>query len=1811
MRKKYWLCAAMFLSIALLGSGLLPHLSQMITKGAEVITMKQNTQSDFTYAESFKNYDETDVRYRAQIDLNWKFLQNDTVDASAKDFDDSSWRLLNLPHDWSIEGEYNQSNPCGGSGGFLPTGIGWYRKTLTIPEEWRDGRKVSIAFDGVFTNSTVYVDGVKVGGKEYGWISFSCDITEQIQGKESVTVAVKVDNSVQPAARWYTGSGIYSHVWIVSTEDIHVAENGTYVVTPGDANGVPTGDMNLETLVKNNGAADKDISVRTTVYRKSDNARVAQVTSPTVTVPAGGDFTVTHTAKVENPLLWSNESPNLYYYETEILSGSVVVDDYITEFGFRAVTYDVNGLYLNGKNIELKGVANHWALGAIGAAQPTNIIRYKIQMMLDMGVNCIRTAHNACPPEFYQLCNEMGMMVLDEFSEGERGKTAGDYGTRWFKTYWERDFEYWVRRDRNHPCVVVWSIGNETGSDTDNTGISNMIHQFDTTRPTTGSAIHYGVDIPGANGQSEPASFKQPVSTLPLIATEAPHTHAVRGVYRTQTWFRGRFSETGSGNTIPNLTDSEIFKYDWSSTAAGARIWPSDFDNATSQVSVREHWTRTRDEDWRIGEFRWTGFDYLGEANYVLGGWPYRMFHSGAVDTALFEKEMFYLYQSMWLDEPVLRILPTWTHPTLEDGTEIPVWVYSNCEKVELFLNGTSLGLINRGPVDEREWDSIQFDWLVPYAEGTITAVGYDANGNEVLRDSYTTASSPAAITLENTTGEEMPTDPSWVGQVTITTVDKDGNFYPYGENRAYYYVSGPAYIKAADNGSPTDTESHVNYNRNAFMGLNKVFVSPTQDEGDILFTAASILGEKRQLTSELVYIDVEQIALRGNPTKDAFEIYYTLDGTVPTKASEKYTGAFEVELGTTVKAAVYAAGSDVAMFVMEEAFGENEGMYWAGTGSSETAENVYPVSDAVITGETIQKVPYGYEDVYVDFSGNPGTVEYTVNAPKAGTYHVAVCYNNGSGTTGNAKTLKVLVNDVSIGNHSFFYNGAWGNFWSYHILNVTLKEGENKIKFDSQTTVGPNLKELMVWPADEVYSADEAMLTGDDSCDAYESSFNDVAADVHSGGTVTWTVTDKPSGLYNLFFWYSTPNSGLREVKGAVNGTVAAIWSGQKVSPDYGSTWGYCKTEVSLTPGTNVLTVTAPTGGTLIGAMILEPVKEFTENSYVVDASCVENIRLGASATAPIAVGKDVVSQDTVWDVVTNSDGLLWIVNRANGKLLVSDGESLTLADGETDGNAQWQRTGEAEHYDYIVHTASEKVLAVDAGGNLILDDKDNYEDSNMLTNRAFWYFHTPSQIDFDFAENTPTKKTVDSKPFYVSASGGTGTVTYSLISGPATVDENTGLVALTGQTGTVVLKATLTNGNEVFSVTHSILVKESDIARTSGITVLPEEGTPSEEPVAGASNPFAMKTTQGVTYWNFGNGGNGRSVSFTVNAPAAGEYYLAIRYNIGSNTTRYLNVTVNGALAETVTFSRNSNSWGDSTTATNIIWSYHIIRVALKAGDNAVTLGMNGTAGAPMFSDLRFWPIGEWHTAIDSPVLSAGVKQISSASGFDDLAYDVGQNGSLTWTLNVPVGGTYKITAAYSTSVSDAERPINFLVNGSVVDTLTRVATGTSYGNAWGLLTTKEITLAEGETTLALQCAGGSYLGGLRLELVKANEINFDLTWSDMSFTYEKESWNPDTHTYEGGGWVHKTGNGVTDATVKIANVGVKDLKISLNYGKKAGYTDYNVNILTNGTAAPAVSEVVPGQVLTYEIELDAPVPTKEMENVSVGSLCLSIAS
>ncbi len=595
--------------------------------------------------------------------------------------------------------------------------------------------------------------------------------------------------------------------------------------------------------------------------------------------------------------------------------------------------------------------------------------------------------------------------------------------------------------------------------------------------------------------------------------------------------------------------------------------------------------------------------------------------------------------------------------------------------------------------------------------------MSYDANGNEILRKSHTSASTPSAITLNRTTDEELPTDPSFVGQVSVTAVDKEGNFYPYGENRVYYHMAGPAYIKSVDNGSPTDTESPMHCDRHFFMGLNKVFVSPTQDEGDILFTAASILGEKRQLTSKLVSIDVRQISLRGNPPKNRFEIYYTVDGTEPSKNSFIYESAFSVELGTIVKSAVYISGDNEPTLVMEEKFDADEGLYWEGTGTNQCAENVFPASNASFYGDKLSFENYGYSEKYISFNGGEGDVTYTVKAEKSGNHYLAVCYNNGDGTVGESyKIMGISVNNIPVGEYRFYKNGNWDNYWSFRIIKLPLNEGENKISFISSKNSGINLKELMLWHEDDTYTHDKISRIDNGETVNCEYGIDGKALGGMSGfGTAVWRVT-VPAGLYKIYAWYSYPTIGLRGISCEINREIAVVWPGHNTTPwgFPGLTWGYRDAEVFIAPGENEVSVIWPVKGPLLGAMMLTPVKTTNTITKRIEASCVKGVGLSLPQ-----------KNNTLWDIVTDTNGYFYLVDHDSGKLLSSDGNSLSMVSGEIKGNARWTRAGEAENFDYLVHVTSGKILAVGTDGDLILDDKENYRDSDMKTNRGYWKIH------------------------------------------------------------------------------------------------------------------------------------------------------------------------------------------------------------------------------------------------------------------------------------------------------------------------------------------------------------------------------------------------------------------------------------------------------------------------------------------------------
>jgi len=892
------------------------------------------------------------------FDGDWRFALGDPAGSEAVAFDDSSWRELSVPHDWAFEADYAEDAAQGPQGGYKPGGIGWYRKSFEMPAE-QTGKRVTIAFDAVYMNSEVWINGQHLGKRPYGYASFEYELTKHLKPGTNV-LAVRVDNSLEPSARWYHGCGIYGHVKLVVTDAVYVPRDGVFVTTPEisdaaaqvvvetelESSLAPAPDASLVSCPSNEPtsstchpersrgisacgeARDSSTPLRSarndkpsrivpahleeatleTVILDPDGKVVAEATE---TVTVGADTTVKQSLSVPHPMRWDMDTPHLYKIVSRVTAGENR-DEITTRFGIRKLRWEKDtGFWLNGRVVKLKGVADHSEAGPVGAAYPDELLRWKIQQIKAMGCNSIRTAHNPQTPIFYDLCDEMGILVMDEIFDGWCGKAPEDYGKQAFKEWWERDLRAWLKRDRNHPSVIVWSLGNETGGGRVMGHIAprlvSVCHELDPTRlVTSGHANPEEMDIEGVNGHSEFQHFFKHRPEKPFVSTEAPHTWQVRGYYRTKTWWRD--GNVKGAFPCPDLTEEEIFTYDW--TAPQDRknrkqVFNSSYDNATVRITSRQNWELMRDLPWHSGHYRWTGIDYLGEASYVHGGWPFRAFMGGALDLALFRKDLFYFYQSQWTTEPMIHILPHWTHPRMAVGTKIPVWVYSNCDEVELFLNGKSLGKDKPGT----KWDEMQCDWMVPWTPGTVEAVGY-RNGQEIVRTAQTTAGAPARLAL-TAEGETCPI-------VTVTQTDTAGIMNPYAENRIHYHIDGPARILSLESGNPVNTENNYGKtSRTAFFGLARAFLQTTADAGDLSVVAGAICGEKQLMTSDQVSIDVQQLAIRGDAKPLDVRVLYSTDGAQP---AIEYTGAFCVKPDTVVKADVF--DGDRLLFSMEATFG-------------------------------------------------------------------------------------------------------------------------------------------------------------------------------------------------------------------------------------------------------------------------------------------------------------------------------------------------------------------------------------------------------------------------------------------------------------------------------------------------------------------------------------------------------------------------------------------------------------------------------------------------------------------------------------------------------------------------------------------------------------------------------------------------------------------------------------------------------------------------------------------------------------------------
>lgn len=777
------------------------------------------------------------ARTKLNIDVDWQFHLGDLPKASTMEFDDTDWQNVNVPHDWSIEQSFSKENPGGNA--FLPGGIGWYRKTLQWDKRWKD-KEVLLNFDGVFMNSEVWINGHLLGKRPFGYISFSYNLAPYLKAGKN-KIAVRVDNSQIPSARWYTGSGIFRHVDLIITHPVHVARHGTFVRTPTVTSTAASVMAELN-LVNHLGKKTK-AKIRSRILDSKGLVVSEQEENLQLKVDSNS---LTQHFTLQKPMLWSPETPEMYQLVTTIRIGNKLVDQYTTAFGVRKLEFDAEqGFRLNGKPAKFKGVCEHENMGGLGAAIPADALHRKLAILKEMGCNAIRVGHHPFPEEFYNMCDTMGIMVMDEIFDGwfhwpGFAKAKFDYGL-YFQEWWKKDLEELVKRDRNHPAIMMWCQGNEVWGYQQHLDIQHAIqelyHRLDPTRPTTQAwATDTYLDIAGFNangeGKDDILNFHKVHPDQVAIGTEFPHTRQTRGVYRTQTSYNPWDKPDKSGHeasaanlaklyAIPDLAKEEVFPdYD--------PRYASGYDNQTRKISVRDAWKLVRDNNFYIGQFRWTGFDYLGEA----WGWPSRTNNYGVIDLAGFPKDDYYLYQSLWTDKPMVHILPHWNHPGKE-GVHIPVVAYTNGDAVELFLNGKSLGK------QSMNIDRLQVVWQVPYTPGRLEAIAYK-NGQEIARDVVETTSEAKKIKLTADRAQLSANQRDMVF-ITVDVTDVQNRLVPdRSGDTIHFEIKGPYRLLGVENGDILDmSPQQVNW-RKTFMGKALLMLQATDQVGTIEVKASA-----------------------------------------------------------------------------------------------------------------------------------------------------------------------------------------------------------------------------------------------------------------------------------------------------------------------------------------------------------------------------------------------------------------------------------------------------------------------------------------------------------------------------------------------------------------------------------------------------------------------------------------------------------------------------------------------------------------------------------------------------------------------------------------------------------------------------------------------------------------------------------------------------------------------------------------------------------------------------------------------------------
>jgi beta-galactosidase len=753
----------------------------------------------------------------------WKFNRGDVTGAQATTFNDSSWRALGLPHDWSIELAFNSSSPGGANNGYLDGGVGWYRKTFTV-DQASSSQRVLIEFDGVYMNSEVWINGTSLGTRPYGYSSFEYDLTPYVTFGGTNVIAVRVNNN-QPNSRWYSGSGIYRNVWLTTLNPVHVPYSGVFVSTPTVSSGSAT--VSVSTDVQNQSTGATSVTATATILGPG-GATVTSADSAATTVAANATSTIGQTLTVSSPQLWSPTSPTLYQVRVDLKVGGAIVDTYVTSLGFRTPTFDANtGFSLNGQNMKLRGVCLHHDLGALGTAVNYRAIERELQIMKAMGANAIRTSHNPPAPELLDIADRLGLMIMDEaFDTWTQTKTANDYGN-YFTAWAQRDIQDMVRRDRNHPSVILWSIGNEVGGSTTATATSlkNWVLAMDGTRPITWASNKMGgphvsegddrnvaalLDVVGYNYASYAGDYDADHSAHPtwkLMGSETTAAVRSRGIYHTP-------ASTITRMTSMSNADRQCSSYDNEATGFGN----------TAEFS----YSYDNDRPFVAGSFIWSGFDYIGEPT-PYSSYPSKSSYYGIVDTAGFPKDVYYFYKSRWTTDPMVHILPHWNWTA---GTTVTIFVYNNCDSVELFLNNASQGSKTLAA------GTLHLEWNVPWASGTVRAE-CTRGGSVVATDQVKTAGAAAKVVL-SADRTAIGADGKDLVYVTGDIQDGSGVFVPNAETAVSFSVSGPGQLVGVDNGNPIDTSSYKGTSRKAFSGKVLAIVRSTGAPGTITISASS-----------------------------------------------------------------------------------------------------------------------------------------------------------------------------------------------------------------------------------------------------------------------------------------------------------------------------------------------------------------------------------------------------------------------------------------------------------------------------------------------------------------------------------------------------------------------------------------------------------------------------------------------------------------------------------------------------------------------------------------------------------------------------------------------------------------------------------------------------------------------------------------------------------------------------------------------------------------------------------------------------------